>query len=611
MKGLTNRFKKIAVHMGLFVMIGCWMVPISIANDTDFVDFSDLRTESVSSDLSFTADTDITADAGEKLISLNFNTIETRQLLQIFAQFTGLNFVISDSVKGNMSIHLARVPWQQALAVILRSQGLGQQRYGQIVLVAPLSELASREVQKIEADQKLHQLQSNTKIQALQAQQRILELEPLYNTIVTLRYAKAADLAKLLSSQGVSLLSPRGQVSVDERTNSLWIRASLQQLYRVAQLIRKLDFPSQQVVIEARIVTIDRPYEEELGVRFGLSAPRHFSGTLAGANELAQGTAVDNTTDIARRLNFDLPAGNIFGRPWSIGLAVAKLGGGFTLDLELSALEREGKIQLVSTPSLVTSNLQPAYIQTGEEIPYQIATSSGATAIEYKDAVLRLEVTPQITSDSRVLLNLLVSNNRRGDVITLENGGQAIPIRTEEERSQVLVDNGQTIVLGGVYREDKRSVIRRVPFLGRIPILGFLFRHKNERNTHDELLIFLTPHVIKRPADYVMSPTQDAVWKISKQKILVPIPEKTPLPPDLSLESLPKPATKPMLQPHDETKPPLSQLPPPKMPSVKKRTSLPHSPESRYHSGLPAPGKTSIPPLTEEPHFLLVRLPEP
>ncbi len=203
----------------------------------------------------------------DRLISLNFNNIKTRQLLQIFAQFTKLNFVISDNVKGSMSIHLKNVPWPQALNVILRSQGLGQQRYGRIVLVAPVGELASHELQTLEATQKKMLLESNNKIQALQAANRIEQLVPLFNTILTLRFAKAEAIGKLLTGGG--LLTPRGQVSVDNRTNSLWIRGSLKQIKRVSQLVRKLDFPVKQVVIEARIVDIERPFEEELGIRLG------------------------------------------------------------------------------------------------------------------------------------------------------------------------------------------------------------------------------------------------------------------------------------------------------------------------------------------------------
>ncbi len=463
---------------------------------------------------------------GTKLISLNFANIETRKVLQIFAQFTGLNFLISDNVKGSLSVHFDQVPWQQALNVILRSQGLGSQRFGKIMIIAPINELASHEMQTLKADQELEKLKAAGKIQTLETEKKINDLEPLYNTIITLKYAKAEDIVKTLQSSASSLLSPRGQVSFDNRTNSIWIRTTLDQLYKVKQLVKRLDFPVKQVLIEARIVSIERPFEKQLGVRFGISAPTHLSGTLAGANQLAQGTTAPNVDPIANRLNFDIPAAPLFGRPWSVGLAVARLGGSTLLDLELSALEQEGKIQLVSTPSLVTSDNQPAYIKTGEEIPYQEATSSGATAVVYKSAELSLTVTPQIIDNIRVILTLTVSNNRRGTVVNLSGGGQAIPIRTEEEKSQVLVNNGQTIVLGGVYTQDKRKVLTRVPFLSNIPVVGALFRHNTTVNTRTELLIFLTPRIIERPSLNMQTPEQNAIWHQTRQLTLVKIPIK-------------------------------------------------------------------------------------
>ncbi|MCB1827645.1 MAG: type IV pilus secretin PilQ [Coxiellaceae bacterium] len=418
-----------------------------------------------------------------KRLSLNFNDIKTRQLLQIIAQFTGLNFVVSDKVKGSMSIHLTNIPWQQALNVILKSQGLGQRQVGEVILVAPITALATQDIQE------------------LKIKEQVAELAPLQNRIIQLRYSKAEDVKKLLTDSG-PLLSKRGQISIDTRTNSIWVRDTAKQLGQVIPLIKKLDFPVKQVLIEARIIRIERPYEREFGMRLGLTMPNHFSGTLSGANQVAQGITPELVNPISDRLNFNVPASSIFGATaGSVGLAVAHIGGSSVLDLELSALEGEGRIELVSSPRLITSSQHPAYIQTGEEIPYQEATSSGATAISFKDAVLSLKVTPQITPDKRVILELKVTNNRAGNPVTLESGGQAIPIVTEEEESRVILNNHQTVVLGGVYTQDKRKLITRIPFLGKIPLVGRLFSHETKRNNRVELMIFLTPHIVFKPSD--------------------------------------------------------------------------------------------------------------
>jgi len=312
-------------------------------------------------------------------------------------------------------------------------------------------------------------------------------------------------MATLLSSGNNTLLSKRGSVSVDTRTNALWIRDTARNLKGIVHLIKRLDFPVKQVVIEARVVTVEKKFERNLGAAFGISSPRHLSGTLKGANQLAQGISTANVTPIAQRLNFDLPAGNsIFGvkaQAGSIALAALPIGGVTTLDLELSALEQEGIINLISTPRLITSNQYPAYIKTGEEIPYQESTSSGATSVAFKDAVLELKVTPQITPDNRIILNLTVSNNRAGIPIKLGKDNSAIPIATEEESSRVLLNDHQTVVLGGVYQQTKTKVVTRIPFLGRIPLLGYLFRRTINRTIKRELLIFLTPHIVHKPSD--------------------------------------------------------------------------------------------------------------
>lgn len=424
------------------------------------------------------------ANSKEK-ISLNFTNIKIRELLQIMAQFTNLNFVLSDSVQGEMSIHLHQVPWNQALHVILKSQNLGERRVGSIIYIAPIPDLL------------------NQRLTELKAEQSMRDLVELKDRVVKLNYANAEDIQKILVTKDFSLLSSRGVTNIDKRTNSVWVRDTPEHIDTVIRLIQQLDHPVKQVLIEARLVKIRRRFEEQLGARFGLTNPKKLSGTLTGANSMAGGTRPVNVT-LADRLNFNSPAsGTIFGTsgaPGSIGLAVARLDNNL-IDLELSALEEQNNVDILSAPKLITSNQQPAYIQTGEQVPYQAATSSGATSVQFKDAVLKLEVTPQITPDHRIILKLKVSNNTVGSPITGSGGSVNYAIDTEEEESVVLLNNHQTVVLGGVYRLTKKNVVRRIPFLGKLPLLGALFRNKVEQSDKNELLIFLTPHIIHKPAD--------------------------------------------------------------------------------------------------------------
>lgn len=429
-------------------------------------------------------------------ISLNFTNIKVRELLQIIAQFTKLNFVINDGVHGEMSVHLHQVPWTQALDVILKSQDLGERRVGNVVYIAPVNELVKQQIAELEANQ------------------RMRDLVPLEDQVVHLNYADAANIQKILDTKNYSLLSSRGSTNVDTRTNSVWIRDTPDHVNTVVKLIKELDFPVQQVMIEARIVSVSQAFERQLGAQFGLSGPSHLSGTLIGANTLAGGTSVANVP-LVDRLNFALPAsGSMFGStstPGSIGLAVAKLGSTF-IDMELSALEEENDLNIISSPQLITSNQQKAYIETGEQIPYQSSASSGATTVQFAQALLKLEVTPQITPDNRVILNLTVTNNSAGSPVSLNipganggteggnNGGTAIPINTEEEQSSVLLNNNQTVVLGGVYQRSKSNVVIRIPFFGSLPLIGHLFTNTDRKTANNELLIFLTPHIIRRPS---------------------------------------------------------------------------------------------------------------
>ncbi len=430
------------------------------------------------------ANNDLSATSSQK-ISLNFSNIKIRELLQIMAQFTNLNFVISDNVKGEMSIHLHQVPWDQALNVILKSQNLGERSVGQVVYVAPIPELL------------------NQRLTELEGAQRMRDLVATQDRVVSLNYANAEEIQKILVTNTSSLLSARGAVNIDKRTNSVWIRDTPDHVKTMVRLIHQLDHPVQQVLIEARLVTIRRRYEEQLGARFGLTDPNHLTGTLEGANTLAAG-AGPLSVPLAQRLNFDArSSGQIFGAttpPGSIGLAVAKVGGSF-IDMELSALEEQNNLDIISAPKLITSNQQPAYIETGEQIPYQESTSSGATAVSFKDALLKLEVTPQITPDNRVILKLKVTDNRPGLPINGQGGSVNFSIDTEEESSVVLLNNHQTVVLGGVYRLTKDNIVRRIPFLGKLPVIGMFFSEKDKRNDKNELLIFLTPHIIHKPSD--------------------------------------------------------------------------------------------------------------
>jgi type IV pilus assembly protein PilQ len=412
-------------------------------------------------------------------LTFYFQRIDIRALLQLIAKDSGLNFVISDAVKGNITLNLKNVSWRQALDVVLKSSGLASRQSGNVVFISTLEEMTSNSQKQ------------------LQSEQDMANLAPLSSTIIQLKYTNAADLAKIIKSSDSNLLTPRGQIAVDTRTNSIIIRDTNSTIADLRKSIRRLDIPAKQVLIEARIVNMDCTYEEEIGVRFGVSDTRHLSGTLDGANQLAQGTNVASVTPLEQRLNFNVPAARLFdgAKPGSIGLALARLGP-VLLDLELSALEGERHAEIIARPRVVTSNQQKAVIQTGEEIPYQEATSSGATSVTFKKAVLSLTIIPQITPDNKVVLNIKATEDSRGESVTV-GGTTTIPaINTEEVESNILLNNNETIVVGGVYKQTKTKTIDRIPFFGSLPVVGYLFRHKGERNEKKELLIFITPKII-------------------------------------------------------------------------------------------------------------------
>ncbi|AHE66712.1 type IV pilus secretin PilQ [Legionella oakridgensis] len=408
-----------------------------------------------------------------KRISLNFQDIQIRAVLQLLAEFTGINIVVSNRVEGNITLRLNDVPWDQALDIILTTQGLDKRQVGNVILIDKADVFAARENEE------------------LQAQQAAKKLAPIRSELLQINYAKAADIATMLKDKDNSLLSDRGTLSVDTRTNTIWLQDTGAQIDEIRELVKQLDVPVKQVLIEARIVNVTKDCAEDIGVRFGVSRPTHLSGTLEGANALAGGTPAAEVP-IPDRLNVDLGALPIDASPASVGIALAKLGNGVLLDLELSALESEGRAEIIASPRLMTTNQQAAVIESGEDIPYQEATSSGATAVAFKKAVLSLKVTPQITPDGKLLMDLQINQDS-------DSGRrvQGVPIiLTKSIETNVLVNNGQTIVLGGIYKQDTNNSITRVPFLGELPVVGNLFSRSQARTNNEELLIFITPRII-------------------------------------------------------------------------------------------------------------------
>jgi type IV pilus assembly protein PilQ len=411
--------------------------------------------------------------SGERL-SLNFQDIEVRSVLQLIADFTGINVVVSDTVNGSLTLRLKNVPWDQALDIILKTKGLAMRQTGNVMLVAPSEEIAARE--KLE----------------LESQKQIEELEPMYSEFIQVNYAKAADLAGLLKSSDTTLMSDRGMVTTDERTNTLLVQDTAAKLVEVRQLVATLDVPVRQVLIESRIVIASNDFSRDLGVKFGLSKQTTFNddhivaagGTLnsfTGNNIIDPGFSPDG-------LLVDLP---VIGATSSIGLAIGKIGS-HMLNLELTAMEAEGQGEVISSPRVLTSNQKTAFIQSGVQIPYQEATSSGATSVSFKDAVLELKVTPQITPDDRIIMDLDVKKDSVGEIFL------GVPsIDTNEVSTQVLVDNGETLVLGGIYEQEKIKEIDRVPFFGSLPLVSWMFKNTSITDDKAELLIFVTPKIVK------------------------------------------------------------------------------------------------------------------
>jgi type IV pilus assembly protein PilQ len=439
---------------------------------------------------------------GERL-TLNFQDIEARAVLQLLAETSGQNIVVSDSVQGNVTLRLQNVPWDQALDIVLRTKGLDQRREGNVIFVAPAEELAAREKQQLES------------------RKALTELAPVRTEYLQVNYAKASDLASLIKTQGkASLLSERGSVAIDERTNTLLLQDTADRLEDIRRLVSTLDIPVRQVLIEARIVIVNDDFSRELGVRFGGAFAFNHGGSdglgWVGSSGLdtdpgESGPILDNTgtnggtgssgnliqtPTVNDRYMVNLPVANPAGK-----IAMTLLDSDYVVDLEISAAQTEGRGEIISAPRVITANGKEASIEQGVEIPYQESASSGATTTQFKKAVLSLKVTPQITPDDRVILDLVVSKDNVGELVQSATGGQVPSIDTREIVTQVLVNDGQTVVLGGIMETERRDTVNKVPYLGDIPGLGVLFRNKSKTDNKDELLIFVTPKILREGAN--------------------------------------------------------------------------------------------------------------
>ncbi len=433
---------------------------------------------------------------GQRL-TLNFQDIETRAVLQLLAETSGRNIVVSDTVQGNVTLRLRNVPWDQALDIVMTTKGLDMRQNGNVIIVAPVEEIAARET----AD--------------LEAQQMISELEPLYSEFLQVNYAKAGNLATLISGAGGnSMMSDRGSIAVDERTNTLLIKDTAERLQDIRRMVVTLDIPIKQVLIESRIVVVNDDFSRDLGIRFGVTAFNEnssdgvtvISGTGIGTDTMI-GSVLDNLSDpangtiypinlpsLSNRYNVNVPISDAAGR-----FSLAVLESDFLVDLELTALEAEGRGEIISTPRVITANQKEARIEQGVEIPYQQSSSSGATTVQFKKAVLSLTVTPQITPDNNIIMDLKVHKDSVGQIISTGGLGGTVPsIDTRSIETQVLVADGQTVVLGGIYETELRETITKVPLLGDIPAIGFLFRSKKVVHNKAELLIFVTPRILKQ-----------------------------------------------------------------------------------------------------------------
>ncbi len=426
---------------------------------------------------------------GERL-TLNFQDIDVRSVLQLLADTSGQNIVVSDSVTGNLTLRLQNVPWDQALDIVLRTKGLDKRRQDNVIIIGPTEELANRE--KAE----------------LAAHKEVQELSPVRSEFLQVNYAKVTDLAKLIRTTNgkESMLSARGSLSIDERTNTLLVQDTAERLADIRRMVQTLDVPVRQVLIEARIVVVADNFERDLGAKLGISTTGSaganlfsVSGNAAGSDSIvtsaatgASATTALTSAPLTNRYQVNLPATNVNG-----SFGVSLLSGSHLIDLELSAAENEGKSETISSPRVITANQKPATILQGTEIPYQESASSGATTTQFKNAVLSLKVTPLITPDNRVVLDLDVSDDTVGQNVQSATGGSVPSIDTREIQTQVLVNDGQTVVLGGILETVKSKTANKVPFLADVPVLGNLFKNSININNKTELLIFITPKILR------------------------------------------------------------------------------------------------------------------
>ncbi|GAA5786794.1 fimbrial protein [Chitiniphilus shinanonensis] len=407
---------------------------------------------------------------GEKL-SLNFQNVEIRTVLQVIAEFTGLNIITSDTVSGNLTLRLKDVPWDQALDIILQAKGLDQRRSGNVLWVAPRDELAAKEKQELEA------------------KKQISDLEPTRTEMFQLKYQKAEDFKKILTDDKQRILSQRGSVVIDPRTNILIVQDVPSKLDQLRDIITKTDIAVRQVLIEARIVEARDGFSRDLGARLSWAATGHVGNTNVSSWPTLAGTTVENgvpTMGDTLPFNVNLP---VAGNPGTLALIAANAN--WLLGLEINALEADNQAKIISSPRLVTADQTEAIIEDGTEIPYAESSPNGATSISFKKATLSLKVTPQITPDGNVIMDVKVNKDSRGES-TL--AGPAID--TKQITTKVLVENGGTIVIGGIYTQDLRTEVQKVPLLGDMPVLGNLFKNTHKNDEKRELLIFITPKII-------------------------------------------------------------------------------------------------------------------
>jgi type IV pilus assembly protein PilQ len=419
---------------------------------------------------------------GDKL-SLNFQNIDVRSVLQVIADFTDFNIITSDTVQGSLTLRLKDVPWDQALDIILQSKGLDMRKHGNVIWIAPRDELAARE--KLE----------------LEALAQIGDLEPLKTESFQINYHKAKEIFDFLKDKNQTVLSKRGSVIVDERSNKVFVTDVATRLDDLRRLVQEIDIPPRQVLIEARIVEADKGFARDIGVRMGIHMPGQPFGGPGGSRAVIGGGLGDTgfhtgqtstTPDFFNdSLGVNMPASPSTGTASQLSLILFNSAATRFLNLELSALEVDNRGRIVSSPRVLTANQVEAIMEQGTEIPYQSATSSGATSVQFRKAVLALKVRPNITPDGRIQLFVDVNKDSVGDTVP---GGVAI--NTKHVKTEVMVENGGTVVIGGVYEEVESKQIERVPFLGEIPVLGALFRNTQQVSNSSELLIFITPRIV-------------------------------------------------------------------------------------------------------------------